>query len=135
MSQTSVQLFAFTLILIVCLLTQQVAEVASEFEQVSSAEVAQIDPMLNFRQTSDGWQDSANWRLTREESRVRAIDSFHPLLWTVLVLIAVLIAMVLSTGEEELALMLGDSGSGQPKNQLSSEVTDIVRSATQPREL
>ena len=36
------------------------------------------EPTSTWRQTADGWQDTSEWRVGKEESRVKFIDEIHP---------------------------------------------------------
>ena len=47
-----------------------------------------------WRYTRNGWEDSRQWTLAQEQIRVEWIDQIHPLLWTTLVVLAGLIALI-----------------------------------------
>jgi hypothetical protein len=56
---------------------------------------ADAGPEVTWRHTSDGWQNSTDWRVEKDEARVRFIDRIHPVTWTVIVLLLAIGAAVL----------------------------------------
>lgn len=120
LSQSVLNFLIALMVALACAITLQVADVS--LESGSNETVAtKVDPMSTYRYTAEGWRDSTDWRLPKSESRIRAIDYFHPGIWTLLVVISVLIAMVISTGEEELSRMLGDDeGNGKSRSEVGS---------------
>ena len=55
------------------------------------------NPTGSYRFTTNGWEDSSNWRINGEETKVKFIDNIHPLIWTlIVVLVAFGLAILVS---------------------------------------
>ncbi len=45
------------------------------------------NPTGSYRFTANGWEDSTNWRINGEETKVKFVDHIHPLIWSLIVIL------------------------------------------------
>ena len=62
-----------------------------------------------WRHTVNGWEDSRQWTRNENQMRVEWIDDVHPLLWTSLVVLAGLIALVALSDDNACNRLLGQT--------------------------
>lgn len=58
------------------------------------------NPAGSYRFTSNGWQETASWRISGEETKVKFVDQVHPLIWMLLVVLVALGLAILASDEE-----------------------------------
>jgi len=58
------------------------------------------NPTGSYRFTTNGWEDTASWRIGGEESKVQFIDHVHPFVWMLFVVFAALGLAILFSDEE-----------------------------------
>lgn len=58
------------------------------------------NPTGSYRFTTNGWEESASWRIGGEEGKVKFIDQVHPLTWMLLVVLLALGLAILASDEE-----------------------------------
>jgi len=58
------------------------------------------NPTGSYRYTVNGWEDTVNWRIEGEESKVKFIDHVHPVVWMFVVVLSASGLAVLASDEE-----------------------------------
>jgi len=69
------------------------------------------NPTGSYRFTTNGWEETANWRINGEESRVKFIDHVHPLTWMLFVILLACGLAILVSDEEHVRRLLPNSKS------------------------
>jgi len=99
-----------TLIVALFVTTQHFHVVAMSPYQDESVSTLVLSSEIDttWRHTREGWQDTSHW--SSEDTFVPQpfAELIHPLVWTGLVLLAVIVLMVWASSEKEVARLMGD---------------------------
>lgn len=65
------------------------------------------NPTGSYRFTTNGWEDTALWRIGGEESKVQFIDHVHPFVWMLFVVLTALGLAIMFSDEESVKSLWG----------------------------
>ena len=84
----------------------RVCQIVVSLPQTDTLSLPNSETVSGWRRTSQGWEDSSRW-FSESDAPPQLLELVHPLVWTMLVLIAVISVMIWASEEWELARLFG----------------------------
>lgn len=101
LAKTLIPLIATLMAIVLVSATMLRNEGSTESQVTPPWTQATVDnPTGSYRFTTNGWEETALWRIGGEESKVKFIDHVHPLAWMLFVVLAALGLAILVSDEE-----------------------------------